>query len=265
MSLFLFDMDGTLTPAREKMDYKMLMALDSIQSAGHKIGIVTGSDFGYLLEQCEIMLDANIFDYSQVHYFPCNGTKYYHIEKSGDLKKIYEKNMKEEIGDNRFNDLVYLLNEIQSSFKYEKWGHEIPLTGNFIDYRKSMLNYCPMGRNASFEDRKKWKNLEKKHNIRKNIFSNYFTSLPRSLENDLTVKLGGETSFDIYPIGWDKTYCLNNIELDNYESVYFFGDACEKGKNDYEIYMHINSLENGRAFSVKSPEETGGIISKLII
>ena len=29
--------------------------------------------------------------------------------------------------------------------------------------------------------------------------------------NNVTVKLGGDTSFDIYPKGWDKSYCLKLV------------------------------------------------------
>ena len=36
------------------------------------------------------------------------------------------------------------------------------------------------------------------------------------------VKLGGSTSFDIFPKGWDKTYVMNH--LDNYSHIYFVGD-----------------------------------------
>ena len=36
---------------------------------------------------------------------------------------------------------------------------------------------------------------------------------------------GGQISFDVFPKGWDKTFCLGLIdELNDYKTVHFFGD-----------------------------------------
>lgn len=45
---------------------------------------------------------------------------------------------------------------------------------------------------------------------------------------------GGQISFDVFPIGWNKTYCLRHV--DEYEEIHFFGDKTTEGGNDYEIY-----------------------------
>ena len=42
---------------------------------------------------------------------------------------------------------------------------------------------------------------------------------------------------DCFPIGWDKTYCLQFLS-DKYRDIHFFGDKCHKGGNDHEIYEH---------------------------
>jgi len=52
----------------------------------------------------------------------------------------------------------------------------------------------------------------------------------------LTYSVGGKISFDVFPNGWDKTYCLQFVK--EFEEVHFFGDKTAKGGNDYEIYMH---------------------------
>ena len=37
--------------------------------------------------------------------------------------------------------------------------------------------------------------------------------------------VGGQISFDVFPKGWDKTYCLALItNLDKFKEVHFFGD-----------------------------------------
>ena len=57
--IVLFDMDGTLTPARKKMQWSMVDALADLQQAGAEIGIVTGSDLDYVRQQCDIIFDIS--------------------------------------------------------------------------------------------------------------------------------------------------------------------------------------------------------------
>lgn len=35
---------------------------------------------------------------------------------------------------------------------------------------------------------------------------------------------GGQISFDVFPEGWDKRYCLGIVEKDSYQRIHFFGD-----------------------------------------
>jgi phosphomannomutase len=34
--------------------------------------------------------------------------------------------------------------------------------------------------------------------------------------------IGGQISFDCFPLGWDKTYCLQFLQ--EYDNIFFFGD-----------------------------------------
>ncbi|RWW03163.1 hypothetical protein GW17_00033693 [Ensete ventricosum] len=43
---------------------------------------------------------------------------------------------------------------------------------------------------------------------------------------DLTFSIGGQISFDVFPRGWDKTYCLKY--LDEFQEIHFFGDKTYK-------------------------------------
>ena len=40
----------------------------------------------------------------------------------------------------------------------------------------------------------------------------------------LSVFAGGQISFDVFPIGWDKTFCLGLVDLTQFKEVHFFGD-----------------------------------------
>ncbi len=40
----------------------------------------------------------------------------------------------------------------------------------------------------------------------------------------LCFSAGGQISFDVFPDGWDKRFCLGIVEKDNYSTIHFFGD-----------------------------------------
>ena len=45
-----------------------------------------------------------------------------------------------------------------------------------------------------------------------------------------------QISFDVFPIGWDKTYCLRHLQAYNFKTIHFFGDKTYEGGNDFEIF-----------------------------
>jgi phosphomannomutase len=251
--LFLFDMDGTLTPARCKMSWEVQSALTRLQQSGWDIGIISGSDLDYIKQQCDVLLDMSPFDIRSAHFLPCNGTKYYK-----NFKKIWEYSIKEKIGQNKINILMkYIIAEqVKIINKYN-----IPLTGNFIQQRGSMINWCPIGRNANQVQRKMWTLIDEENNIRLNALK----SLTKEIDNlDVIIKLGGDTSFDIYPPGWDKTFPLDKKPFNEYENIYFAGDRCFENGNDKELYDILKIKNNCDAFVVNNPVDTIKIINMII-
>jgi len=95
-----------------------------------------------------------------------------------------------------------------------------------------MINISPIGRNCSQQEREDFYKLDEEKGIRKNIV-NYLSEELKSL--NLSFSIGGQISIDIFPKGWDKTYCLQFLK--QYEKIHFFGDKTHKGGNDYEIYI----------------------------
>ena len=63
---------------------------------------------------------------------------------------------------------------------------------------------------------------------------------------------GGQISIDVFPIGWDKTYCLRFVEQEFEGRIHFFGDKTKPGENDYEIF----SDPRVTGHSVTSPQDT---------
>ena len=120
-----------------------------------------------------------------------------------------------------------------------------------------MINWCPIGRLANDDDREEWARCEKRLNIRTNWLHIARQCLNNKDLEDIVIKLGGETSFDIYPEGWDKTYAFSNFKDYN---IYFVGDRCGKHGNDREAFLMAG--ENG--YSTSGTEETVKIIQQII-
>ena len=106
---------------------------------------------------------------------------------------------------------------------------------------------------------------------------------------NLTFSIGGQISFDVFPTGWDKTYCLNFVKAEDFDEIHFFGDKtfegivvtvhcayvmlipcpyslffayhCLLGGNDYEIFTH----ERTKGHTVTSPEDTKEQCTKLFM
>ena len=134
----------------------------------------------------------------------------------------------------------------------------IPLTGTFFHYRGPLLNWCPIGRIASLDQRNTWKEYDHGSSIRKEYMELLKTHIATH-DIPVSIALGGSTSFDIYPTGWDKTYVMNH--LTDYEEVYFIGDKCMPGGNDKTLYDLL--MPEGRAYETGGPSETIRLISKI--
>ena len=50
-------------------------------------------------------------------------------------------------------------------------------------------------------------------------------------EYNLHFSIGGQISFDVFPKGWDKTFCLNHVVNEDFKEIHFFGDKCFEVSN----------------------------------
>lgn len=227
--LFLFDVDGTLSPSREVASDKIKHMLKEL---GKRVNIafVGGSDLCKQVEQIGNDL-LEIFDYG----FPENGVQYY---KHGEL--LESGSILEYLGEDSYkkvaNRILGLLSEAEAPIK----------RGTFIELRRSMINVSPVGRSCTKEERKDFFEYDKEHKVRARmceIMNKEFE------EYHLYCAIGGQISIDIFPKGWDKTYSLQHITE---KSIFFFGDMTEIGGNDYEIYSH----HRVKGVSVTGPDDT---------
>ena len=254
-------MDGTLSAPRKIMIDGMPEKLIELSDFAD-LGIVTGSGIQYIKQQCAALIDNIEKLSSTLTLFPCNGTQVYKINSPQNIKCVFSENMKIELKDS-FNEILELLLKEQSLFikmlRTSNLSELLGLTGTFIQYRNSMLNWCPIGRDASDSDREAFVKFDKKHRIRERLVS-LLEDHRIMMRWPIQFALGGSTSIDIYPRGWDKTFVLKHINHSK-RDVYFVGDRCQEGGNDKTIYEEIKV--KGTAYETVSPENTLQIVDKI--
>ncbi|KAL1638531.1 Phosphomannomutase 1 [Diplodia intermedia] len=245
----LFDVDGTLTPARRDVSPEMLQLLSELR---HKvaIGFVGGSDLIKQQEQLGTRQIAvtTLFDYC----FAENGLTAIRLGES-----LASASFIGWLGEDKYKPLVnFCLHYIADL--------DIPVKrGTFVEFRNGMINVSPIGRNASVAERNEFEAYDKVHGVRPKFVDALRKAFP---DYGLTFSIGGQISFDVFPAGWDKTYCLQHIENEknlpggvDYTTIHFFGDKTHKGGNDHEIYEDPRTIGH----SVTSPEDTAAQLKQL--
>ncbi|CAO2601524.1 Phosphomannomutase 1 [Lemmus lemmus] len=114
-----------------------------------------------------------------------------------------------------------------------------------------MLNISPIGRSCTLEERIEFSELDKVP------FAGQpqAASLVRPSQDFVmtpTSSTGGMISFDVFPEGWDKRYCLDILDEDSFDIIHFFGNETSPGGNDFEIYADPRTVGH----SVVSPQDT---------
>lgn len=197
-----------------------------------KVGIVGGSD---LKKQVEQLGDSVLTDFDYV--FSENGLVAY---KEGKLVAI--QSISAYLGETKLQEFINFVLKYLADI-------EIPIKrGTFIEFRAGMLNISPIGRNCSQEERDDFEKYDFEHGIRKKFVEILRT---RFADLDLVYSVGGQISFDVFPKGWDKTYCLRFVRED-FDEIHFFGDKTFPGGNDYEIFTSPEVVGH----CVVGPEDT---------
>ncbi|CAK1595694.1 unnamed protein product [Parnassius mnemosyne] len=232
--LYLFDVDGTLTKPRQRISEELKTFLLNEVKTRVKVGLVSGSDYSKIVEQMDGEEITNQFDY----VFCENGVVQY---QQGQLKST--ESILNYIGEQTLQRVINFALGYMSQL-------ELPSKrGNFVEFRSSMLNICPVGRSCSQSEREEFSKFDMQHGIR----AKFVEALQNEFKDSkLTFALGGQISVDVFPTGWDKTYCLTHVADEKFTEIHFFGDKTTIGGNDYEIYNDDRTIGH----KVTSPEDT---------
>ena len=232
--LFLFDVDGTLTLPRLPISQEMITCLTDLNNIeNYDLGFVGGSD---LPKQFEQIGETNMHLF--MWKFAENGLVSYYKDEL-----INKTSLIGELGEDNYQKLINVCLSVLSE-------SIVPVKrGSFIELRNGMINISPIGRSCSQSEREQFFLWDETHKIREQIIEKIKKRVP---DLNLNFSVGGQISIDIFPKGWDKTFCLKFLQESNYEKIYFFGDRTEPGGGDYEIYCDSRVS----AFSVKNYMET---------
>tara|TARA_B110000261_G_scaffold163284_1_gene208966 strand:- start:431 stop:1138 length:708 start_codon:yes stop_codon:yes gene_type:complete len=207
---FIFDVDGTLTPSRRSIDTEFQrFFLDFIYA--NQVYLVTGSDSDKTIEQ----LGQDIFN-QVARVYNCNGNDTW------------------ERGVNTYTNEWIIPHNAKSWLTEKLEESSFPLrTGNHIEERPGMVNFSIVGRNATMGERKLYVQYDQKDNERSLIAKLFNKEFPT-----LQATVGGDTGFDIAPIGLDKSQIMKDFNKD--DQIYFFGDMMELGGNDYPLAIKVS-------------------------
>lgn len=229
--LFVFDVDGTLTPSRQPM-VPEFAAWFREYFKNRRYAFVSGSDYLKLQEQ----LPEDILHKAEA-VFACSGNS---VWTQGKL-----------IHKNDWIPPADLLADLAQALK--DCSYDV-MTGNHIEIRTGLVNFSFVGRNCTAEQRRAFFAWDQEHSLRLWLCLKLRQKYP-----DLTFEIGGEISFDIYPKGCDKSQILKHLGL---STIYFFGDGIEPGRNDYSL---AQALEHpSKSFPVLDWQDTHHQLNQLV-
>ena len=212
MKKFIFDVDGTLTPSRKKIEHEF-WAPFLIFCRHHDVYLVTGSDRQKTLEQ----LGLDIC-YTAKRVYNCSGCDVYEKDKN-----VYKDDWKpsDEVRQFLQDELDY------SQFRIRTDPH--------IEERPGCINFSILGRGANWTEREVYKEWDKDEHERVSIARRFNERFP-----DLYATVGGQTGLDIAPLGRDKSQILRDFNED--DELHFFGDRMEEGGNDHSLAKALQDM-----------------------
>ena len=229
--IYIFDMDGTLTPSRREMTSNF-ETFFSLWAKENTFFLVSGSN----LEKIKEQIPQYIIDLSK-GVFTCGGNQLWLKNKLS-----YNHEFKPS------KDLISFLKEKIESSNY------VLRAGNHIEDRGSMLNFSIIGRDCSLDQRLDYFEYDQKNKERESIASEIIARW-----DNLDAVIGGQISIDITPRGMNKSQVLNEVKKFYSDEEYIFiGDRTMEGGNDYPLAKIMNETPNCSVYQAGQPSAEDG-------
>jgi phosphomannomutase len=229
--LCIFDVDGTLTPSRGRIDETFRLWL--LNNFKLPYVLITGSDPDKTREQ----IGDELYDGTVV--YNCTGN---HVFDHGEEVRR---------SDWQIPDDLHEFLELQLATS--RWNDK---TGRHIEPRVGLCNFSVLGRNAQLDQRHAYYQYDRNSNERKSIAAAIMHRWP-----DVEASVAGETGIDIYARGMGKSQI---VEYERGRHPYhFFGDRMDPAGNDYSLAKVIWDNNLGECHHVANWQETWNILRTL--
>jgi phosphomannomutase len=259
-TVLLFDVDSTLTPPRQPIRREMVDILSALICP---FGVAAGSHMPLLLPQFFDPLYELGFR-GQFDAFVSNGAIQYRADYAREpkLNLVDEFDIRRHLGEEDYAFLVRNLAEVldMPEFRLPSGLADNP---DRIAFRGSMVNCSPIGRpliegEQAQRNRARFVQLDHEEQYRSRMGDLLRARLaPLMGQRQLTIALGGQTSFDIGVEGQDKAKAVKVLLGSGFERVVFFGDALFEGGNDAPIQHLANRIPSQvEAVAVESWQDT---------
>ena len=231
---FVFDVDGTLTDPRNKMNLAFANEF-SLWMLEKQCFLATGSDYKKVQEQVPWHI-INSFK----NIFCCMGNEV--RDQTGKVIVKSEFTLPD--------SLEFHLGEFLKNTKYHT------KVGNHLEFRTGMVNFSIVGRKSSQEERKEYNKWDKVNHERKSIVEFINNNYPT-----LNASIGGSISIDIIQEGSDKGQIVHSLENAGTQKIIFVGDKCFPGGNDWGVVRELERCSlNFEWYQVNNPSETLALI-----
>ena len=224
MANFIFDVDGTLTPSRGRIDsefreYFLKFCKD------FNVYLVTGSDYVKTQEQ----LDDEILSHVTMSY-NCSGNSNW-----ARGREIYRYDWQAP------QELLYFLEEKVKESKFVAKGFFN------VEHRPGMINFAITGRPCTLEVRHLYKQWDDDKQERLKISLEIMNQFP-----GIVAQVAGETGIDIFEHGKDKSQIAEWIR----HPITFFGDNMQMGGNDHPLAVRLETYPRSKSIQVKDWKDT---------
>jgi len=223
---YIFDVDGTLTPSRQKVDPDFEQWLWDFMDH-NDCYFATGSDYAKTLEQ----LDYPLCHAVKKSYNCCGNS-------------VWSGGVEIEYNDWHLPSLCeeYLETQLTKSlFPIRAGGH--------IEHRTGSCNFSIVGRECNLQQREQYVQWDQQNREREYIAAEFNYLFSEQL--DVTAQIGGETGLNIFKTGHDKSQIAKHFD----KNTVFFGDKMQPGGNDYPLAQALQQ-KGAKTIEVDSWQDT---------
>jgi hydroxymethylpyrimidine pyrophosphatase-like HAD family hydrolase len=206
---FIFDMDGTLTDNRSKIEPSFAEVFSHFCQANYTY-VVSGAGYNQIKWQLGDEI-CNSLD----GVFSCAGNEHWIQNKL--------------ISKNTWTPSPYLIAVLANFLAVSAFPHK---NGKHFDFRNGMLNFSISGQQPTVTDRKIYTDWDNYSEERIALVHKVKTNFP-----EIECVIAGETGVDIYPVGKDKSQILENFYD---QELIFFGDSITNYGNDFSIAQYCD-------------------------